>query len=93
MGDAHKKTGGQETSWIEFDSPKPPPVEDRYKYWGNRPQEISERCRWWLHQIERGWRPNRHIRAEGYDASAGWYGVYIWEYINLIAPATWREGS
>ena len=86
MEAVNAKTGGMNTAWVEYDSPKPPPVRDRYTYWGDAPDELSARCQWWVRQIERGWRPNRHIRREGYDTSAEWYGVYIWEYLNVILP-------
>ena len=80
------KTGGMGSAWIVLESPKPPPVSDLYQYWSDRPPCLSPRCRYWLRQVERGWRPNRRIRVQGYDGSAAWYGVYIWEYINVICP-------
>lgn len=81
------RTGGGGGVWVGIESPKPPKVTDRYRYWSDPPPEQSERCRYWLRQIERGWRPNKHIAREGYDTSAEWYGVYIWEYLNVIHPA------
>lgn len=81
------KTGGGGGAWVEIERPKPPRVSDHYAYWGDPPPEVSERCRYWLRQIERGWRPNRAIRHEGYDSAAQWYGVYIWEHQNLILEA------
>lgn len=81
------KTGGDGGIWVGIESPKPPRVDDHYRYWGSPPPEPSERCRYWLRQIERGWRPNRRIATEGYDAAAHWYGVYLWEYLNVLCPA------
>lgn len=81
------KTGGQNTAWVELEKPKPARVDDRYRYWSDAPPELSPRCLYWLRQIERGWRPNRRIGGEGYDAAAEWYGVYIWEYLNALLPA------
>lgn len=81
-----QKTGGMGTKWIELEFPKPPPVRDHYLYWNDAPPAVSARCQYWVRQIERGWRPNRRIRAECYDCSASWYGVYIWEYNNIIQP-------
>ncbi|MBB3041188.1 hypothetical protein [Nocardioides soli] len=81
------KTGGGGGKWVAYDSPKPPAVADHYAFWGDAPPTRSERCAWWVRQIERGWRPNRRIAGECYDCSAEWYGVYIWEYLNVIAPA------
>lgn len=66
---------------------KPPQVDDRYLYWIEAPPELSARCEYWLRRIADGWRPNRRIRGQGYDTSAEWYGVYIWEYLNKIVPA------
>lgn len=85
------KTGGGQTSWVDLERPKPPAVDDRYRYWGSPPPERSPRCRYWLRQIERGWRPNRFVRRRGYDEAAEWYGVYLWEYLNSIRPALWPD--
>lgn len=78
------KTGGEGGEWVEYDSPKPPPVEDIYKYWADPPPELSDRCKWWIRQMVNGWRPNRHMRGECSDCSAEWYGIYLWEFINVI---------
>jgi hypothetical protein len=80
------RTGGWNTRWVELEKPKPPRVEDRYRYWTDPPETASDRCRYWLRQIDRGWRPNRQISGHGYDGSAEWYGIYIWEYLYLVAP-------
>lgn len=79
------KTGGQNTPWIPI-PPKPPRVDNPDLYWVDQPPEPSERARYWVEQIERGWRPNKHIRRHCNQCSADWYGVYIWEYDHLIAP-------
>lgn len=81
------KTGGMGGTWVEIERPKPAPVADHYAYWADPPPVRSERCAYWLRQIKRGWRPNRFVRREGYDSSAQWYGIYIWEYLNEIVPA------
>jgi hypothetical protein len=80
------KTGGRGTRWVELEKPKPPRVEDRYRYWTDPPGAVSERCQYWLRQIDHGWRPNRAISTLGYDSSAEWYGIYIWELQHLVAP-------
>lgn len=80
------KTGTLGRPWVEL-PPKPTAVVDRYRYWTDRPPLLSDRCVYWLEQIERGWLPSRRVRREGYDSSAEWYGVWIWEYLNVIAPA------
>lgn len=81
------KTGGGGGPWVELERPKPPRVADVEDYWADAPPVISDRCAYWLRQIERGWLPNRHIAREGYYSSAEWYGVWLWEYLNLISPA------
>lgn len=79
------KTGGGGGVWIELESPKPPKVEDHYEYWGEAPPERSQRCEYWVRQIERGWRPNRRI-PDCYCCGSEWHGVYIWEYLHIIRP-------
>jgi hypothetical protein len=64
----------------------PPPRVDRYVYWLDQPPEPSTRLQWWLDRITAGWRPNRRIRAMGYDESADWFGIYIWEWTNVLWP-------
>ncbi|RBO82087.1 hypothetical protein [Nocardia puris] len=77
-------TGGR--PWVALEQPKPAPVDDRYAYWLNAPPELSAACVYWVRQIERGWLPNRRISQQGYDNSADWYGVWIWEYLHVLAP-------
>ncbi|AYR03084.1 hypothetical protein KNU21_gp20 [Gordonia phage Nordenberg] len=84
------KTGAQNRPWVAIEKPKPPPVDDEMRYWGERPPELSERCRYWIRQFDLGWRPNRRIQTLGYHSSADWYGVYIWEYLHVIAPRATR---
>lgn len=65
---------------------RPAKVEDHYQYWNTPPPELSGRCKWWAtRMLVEGWRPPRRIRVEGYDSSATYYGVYIWEYIHILA--------
>lgn len=85
------KTGGWGSPWITLDHPKPPPVDDRYRFWLEAPPEPSPRCLYWLRQIARGWRPNRFIQGHDYDSSAEWYGIYIWEYVNAVSPELARH--
>lgn len=66
---------------------KPPAVSNPYLYWGDPPPTPSPRLVWWLERIRQGWSPNRRIGGMGYDESAHWYGVYIWEWQNAIRPA------
>ncbi|WP_280439014.1 hypothetical protein [Nocardia cyriacigeorgica] len=80
------RTGTMGRQWVELDRPKPPRVADRYEYWTTQPPDLSPACRYWVRQIERGWLPNRRISGHCYDCSAGWYGVWIWEYTNVLAP-------
>lgn len=80
------KTGSVGQPWVEIEQPKPARVDDRYQYWTEPPPARSLRCEYWVRQIGRGWMPNRRISGECYDCSAEWYGVYIWEYLNVLYP-------
>lgn len=80
------KTGGWGGPWVELERPKPPPVADEYAYWGNPPPKLSPRCVYWMRQIQRGWRPNRRIQIMGWSSSTEWFGVWTWEYLNVIYP-------
>lgn len=64
----------------------PPRVSNHYDFWVYPPPEVSERCLWWQARIRGGWRRNRRIGMMGYDESAEWFGVYIWEYLNVLYP-------
>lgn len=66
--------------------PAPPRVGDIYLYWTVVPPEVSRRCIWWLNRINNGWRPNSRIMGMGYADSSRYYGVYVWEYINILQP-------
>lgn len=80
------KTGSEGQPWMELEKPKPAKVDDETRYWQYPPPELSPRCQYWSRQIERGWLPNRSVSRLGYDPSAGWFGVYIWEYLNVLYP-------
>ena len=54
--------------------------------WGPPPAP-SEACNIWLAKIANGWRPNKRIRQMGYELASEFFGVYIWEYCNVISPA------
>jgi hypothetical protein len=56
-------------------------------YWTQPPPVRSGRLRRWLDKFSRGWRPNSRIRSMGYHEASEFYGVYIWEYLNVIRPA------
>jgi hypothetical protein len=66
--------------------PAPPRVADPERYWGEQPPVLSNRCTWWVSRFAQGWRPNGRILGLGYYSAAGYYGVYLWEYLNVIAP-------
>lgn len=81
------KVGGWGGPWVELEKPKPPKVANVQEYWEHRPPVLSLRCRYWVRQIVVvGWRPSRRISCEGYHGSAEWYGVYLWEYLNVVYP-------
>ena len=80
------KTGSGGRPWVRLE-PKPAKVGDHYAYWTQPPPELSSRCRYWVRQIARGWRPNRSWSAWSDDSAAQLYGVYIWELRHVIRPA------
>ena len=67
-------------------TPMPPRVADIEQHWGEPPPVRSPRCAAWVTRIRAGWRPNRRISGMGYYDSAEYYGVYIWEYLNVLSP-------
>jgi hypothetical protein len=73
--------------------PAPPRVKDIEKYWSQKPPEQSARCAWWVKRIQGGWRPSGRVSSEGYYSSAKYYGVYIWEYLNVISPLLRRSDT
>lgn len=66
--------------------PAPPRVKDIQLYWISKPTELSDRCLWWKNRIENGWIGNKRINKMGYYELSEYFGVYIWEYINILAP-------
>lgn len=56
------------------------------RYWLDPPPEPSLKLGKWIAKLKARWRPNRRIRSMGYHEAAEYYGVYIWEYINVISP-------
>lgn len=71
---------------MELELPKPDRVPDVAGYWGDRPAVLSARCTYWVRQILRGWRPSRRIAGEGYYGATEWYGVFLYEYLNVLYP-------
>jgi hypothetical protein len=73
-------------------APAPPRVADHYLYWSNPPPSASPRCLYWVQRFEDGWRGNRRTGGFGYDEAAEYFGVYIWEYLNVLYPimAEWE---
>lgn len=59
---------------------------DHYQYWTHPPPEPSPGLVKFMQKWRNGWRPNRRIRAMGYDECAEFLKVYIWEYLNVILP-------
>lgn len=64
---------------------------NRYDYWTERPPMPSPNLLKWQKKIEDGWVPNARISSMGYDESAEFFGVYIWEYINVLLPLLYRN--
>lgn len=66
---------------------RPSKVKEVMDFWTQPPPELSDRCKWWIRQFENGWTPNRRwCGSQGYHLTAEMYGVYIWEYLNVISP-------
>jgi hypothetical protein len=66
--------------------PTPPRVTDVTEYWTSPPPEPSARLPYWQARIEAGWTPNKRINKMGYHEAAEFFGVYIWEYLNVLRP-------
>ena len=75
----------------------PARVDDVKRYWAEAPPITSERCAWWLKRIvEERWRGNKRIRGLGYHDAAEYFGVYIWEWNEVLFPAleqAWEMGA
>lgn len=56
------------------------------EYWSDPPPFPSPRLVRWIVKIENGWRPNARIRGMGYHEASEFFGVYIWEYFNVLLP-------
>ena len=67
-------------------NPMPPRVDDPERYWTHPPPEPSERCAAWVARVAAGWRGNRRTRMMSYDGAAHYFGVYIWEWCNVLSP-------
>lgn len=65
--------------------PAPPRVSDVETFW-TEPPELSPRCKWWMSRIVAGWQRNSRLGGWGYYESAEYFGVYIWEWVNVLSP-------
>lgn len=59
---------------------------DIQKFWRKPPPEPSPGLLKWQKKIAAGWTPNSRIRQLDYYSSAEFFGVYIWEYLNVLRP-------
>ncbi len=66
--------------------PAPPRVDCNEAYWSDPPPQLSARCSYWVLRFAKGWRPGRRIRHMGYQEATFFYGVYVWEFSNVLAP-------
>ena len=64
----------------------PPRVKDIYEFYDRQPPEQSERCKAWVARIKAGWKWNGRISRLGYYSAAEYFGVHVWEYINVLQP-------
>jgi hypothetical protein len=67
----------------------PPRVTDVTEHWVNEPDVVSERCLWWVDRIRKGFTRNRRLSQFGYYEASEFYGVHIWEYLNILQPKFW----
>lgn len=72
-------------------APAPPRVDSIETFWSERPPSPSPRLVYWLERIADGWRPNRRVRIRGYDASAHYFGIYIWEELHVMSPVLYHR--
>lgn len=66
--------------------PAPARARNIEEYWTDRPPEPSARLMWWLTRIDAGWRPNARTATLGYYSQAEYFGVYLWEWLNVLYP-------
>lgn len=59
---------------------------NRYDYWTERPPIPSPNLAKWVAKIKAGWWPNSRIGCMGYDEKCHFFGIYLWEYFNVILP-------
>lgn len=73
--------------------PSPEAVKSVWEYIEAAPDTASPRALWWVERINNGWRPNRRVKSFGYEEASKFYGVYIWEYVNIIRTALEMDPS
>ena len=71
----------------------PPRVANIEAYWLDPPPEPSPRLKWWLARIAVGWRGNRRVLSQGYYSCAEYFGVYLWEWLNVLSSALEKADS
>lgn len=64
---------------------------ESYLYTSSPPPEPSPKLAYWVEKIKNGWKPNKRIRSMGYSTATQFFGVYVWEYINVIAPLIYKR--
>jgi hypothetical protein len=74
----------------------PPPVDDRYRYWGEPPPEFSERLIFWLEYLAENTLTRAQLRSigsdgHGYDSDAEEAGVYLWEWHHVLYHVIWNK--
>ncbi len=72
-----------------WDRVKMPPVPkdfDIYKYTNVPPPVNSPRLLPWIKRIQMGWSFPKHVKYEGYSTKTQYFGVYVWEYQNVLSP-------
>jgi hypothetical protein len=57
-----------------------------YEFWTNPPPTMSARCSWWVDRVRGGFRRNKRLKVMDYSDSAAFFGVYVWEWLNVLWP-------
>jgi hypothetical protein len=60
----------------------PPRVDDVQRYWAKPPPALSPRCLHVVKRMREGWSPRLNF---GYHGNAEYLGIYIWEYLEIVA--------
>lgn len=66
--------------------PIPQRVDNQQEYWSRPPPQLSARCQYWVDKLSTGYVVNTRITGQGYYTACEYFGVYLWEYLNVLSP-------